>query len=51
MGANIPPAGEIFVTYEQYAQMPDDGRRYEILEGVLQVTPSPTTRHQRVSYQ
>jgi len=50
MGANIPPAGEIFVTYEQYVQMPDDGRRYEILEGVLQMmTPSPTTRHQRVS--
>ncbi|MDH7578931.1 MAG: Uma2 family endonuclease [Bacillota bacterium] len=49
MGANVPPAGEIFVTYEQYAQMPDDGRRYEILEGVLQMTPSPTTRHQRVS--
>lgn len=49
MGASIPPAGEIFVTYEQYAQMPDDGRRYEILEGMLQMTPSPTTRHQRVS--
>jgi len=49
MGASIPPAGEIFVTYEQYAQMPDDGRRYEILEGMLQMTPSPTTKHQRVS--
>ncbi|MGB9792679.1 MAG: Uma2 family endonuclease [Thermacetogeniaceae bacterium] len=48
MGASFPPAGEIYVTYEQYAQMPDDGRRYEILEGVLQVTPSPTPKHQRV---
>lgn len=49
MSASMPPAGEIVVTYEQYAQMPDDGRRYELFEGVLQVAPSPTTRHQRVS--
>jgi len=50
MAANVPPAGEIFVTYDEYAQMPDDGRRYEVLEGMLHMmTPSPTTRHQRVS--
>ncbi|MEW6273874.1 MAG: Uma2 family endonuclease [Bacillota bacterium] len=44
-----PPAGEIVLTYEDYLRLPDDGRRYEILEGVLHVTPSPTTTHQRVS--
>ncbi len=44
-----PPAGEIILTYEDYQRLPDDGRRYEILEGVLHVTPSPTTVHQRVS--
>lgn len=43
-----PPAGEIVLTYEDYLRLPDDGRRYEILEGVLHVTPSPTTVHQRV---
>ncbi len=29
--------------------MPDDGNRYEAIDGVLYVTPGPTTRHQRVS--
>ncbi|HHW43526.1 MAG TPA: Uma2 family endonuclease [Desulfotomaculum sp.] len=44
-----PPAGKIILTYEDYLDLPDDGNRYEILEGVLHVTPSPTTRHQRIS--
>jgi len=29
--------------------LPDDGRRYEILEGELFVNPAPTTMHQTVS--
>lgn len=49
MSLPVPPAGKIVLTYEDYLHLPDDGRRYEILEGVLYVTPSPTTRHQRVS--
>ncbi|WP_027356738.1 Uma2 family endonuclease [Desulfofundulus thermocisternus] len=49
MGTPTPPAGKIVLTYEDYLDLPDDGNRYEILEGVLHVTPSPTTRHQRVS--
>jgi len=28
--------------------LPDDGNRYEIIDGVLQVTPSPTAGHQWV---
>jgi len=36
----------VTLTYEDYAQLPDDGRRYEIIEGVLYVSPSPSTRHQ-----
>jgi Uma2 family endonuclease len=41
------PAGRIVLTYEDYCDLPDDGRRYEILEGELAVTPSPTVWHQR----
>ncbi|MBI4573246.1 MAG: Uma2 family endonuclease, partial [candidate division NC10 bacterium] len=32
-----------------YVLLPDDGKRYEILDGDLYVTPSPTARHQRLS--
>jgi Uma2 family endonuclease len=34
-------------TYEAYAALPDDGNRYEVLNGVLYVSPSPSPRHQR----
>ena len=40
------PAGRIVLTYEDYCALPDDGRRYEILEGELAVTPSPSRSHQ-----
>lgn len=34
------------LTYEDYAALPDDGRRYELHEGELSVTPAPGTDHQ-----
>ncbi|WP_373229343.1 Uma2 family endonuclease [Cohnella sp.] len=38
------------VTYETYAAMPDDGQRYEIVDGSMEMmTPSPSTTHQAVS--
>jgi Uma2 family endonuclease len=37
------------LTYENYAALPDDGRRYEIHDGELSVTPSPGTPHQEIS--
>jgi len=41
--------GEHPVTYEMYAEMPDDGHRYEIIEGKLEMmTPAPTPTHQAV---
>lgn len=36
------------LTYEDYCALPDDGRRYEILDGELGVTPAPAPRHQKV---
>jgi Uma2 family endonuclease len=34
------------LTYEDYAQIPDDGRRHEIIDGLHYVSPSPTRTHQ-----
>jgi Uma2 family endonuclease len=44
MGAPV----KLALTYEDYALLPDDGKRYEILDGELFVTPAPSTKHQRV---
>jgi Uma2 family endonuclease len=35
------------LTYRDYAALPEDGRRYELHDGELSVTPAPGTRHQR----
>ena len=35
--------------YDDYARIPPDGKRYELLEGDLYVTPAPSPLHQRVS--
>ncbi len=43
------PKGKIVLTYEDYALLPNDRNRYEILEGELTVTPAPSTKHQTVS--
>ena len=37
------------LTYEDYCLIPDDGNRYELLEGQLRVTPAPGLEHQHVS--
>ena len=37
------------LSYEDYALIPDDGQRHEILEGEHYATPSPFFRHQLVS--
>jgi Uma2 family endonuclease len=45
-----PPAGQPF-TIAELDRMPDDGRRYELLEGVLIVSPRPVVLHQEVAFQ
>ena len=36
------------LTYADYAALPDDGRRFELIDGELFEMNAPTTRHQRI---
>ena len=36
------------LTADDMAAMPDDGHRYELIDGTLVVTPAPMRRHQRL---
>jgi Uma2 family endonuclease len=36
------------LTYHDLLEMPDDGQRYESIDGELIVTPAPAMKHQRV---
>jgi Uma2 family endonuclease len=37
------------MTVREYRLLPEDGRRWELVEGAFVVTPAPTPLHQRVS--
>ena len=37
------------ITWQDVQQLPEDGKRYEAIEGGLYVTAAPSYRHQRVS--
>jgi Uma2 family endonuclease len=43
-GRSLPAPGEW--TYDDYALLPEDGWRYEILRGNLTMTPAPAWKHQ-----
>jgi Uma2 family endonuclease len=36
------------LTYDDFLKLPDDGKRYEIIDGELYVNASPVPRHQRI---
>lgn len=38
------------MTWSDYESLPDDGNRYEVLEGELVMVPAPDLRHQKVSW-
>jgi Uma2 family endonuclease len=49
VGTADVPVAHVTWTYDDYRLLPDDGNRYEVIDGDLVVTPVPTTTHQRVS--
>ncbi|MBV9228886.1 MAG: Uma2 family endonuclease [Chloroflexi bacterium] len=47
---DVPGPKQGYWTYSHYAALPDDGNRYEIIDGVLYfMPPSPNERHQRAN--
>ncbi len=46
---NAQAARKVAWDYEAYCGFPDDGKRYEIIEGELHVSPAPSTLHQLIS--
>lgn len=45
---NVPGPRQGFWTYDDYAAIPEDGKRYEIVNGVLYMSPSPSWSHQEI---
>lgn len=45
---NVPGPKQGFWTYDDYATIPDDGNKYEIVNGVLYMSPSPSWSHQEI---
>jgi hypothetical protein len=41
---NQHAAGPTQWTYDEYARLPDDGDRYEVIQGEVCVTPGPRPR-------
>ena len=44
MGTEVFPK----LTYEEFRQLPDDGKYYELIGGEVHLTPAPNTKHQCV---
>jgi Uma2 family endonuclease len=47
--SSLAPAAPIILTEDDYQRFPDDGRRWELIDGEAYVTPAPSLEHQRVS--
>jgi Uma2 family endonuclease len=46
---HVPGPAQGCWTYEDYAALPDDGNRYEVIDGILYLMPGPNTPHQGAS--
>lgn len=49
MTESQPPAGSAPFTVRDLEGMPEDGRRYELIDGSLVVSPAPGLRHQKIA--
>jgi Uma2 family endonuclease len=47
-GIAMPIPAELKLTYEDYLNLPNDGKRHEIIDGEHYMTPSPQSRHQLI---
>jgi Uma2 family endonuclease len=47
--SRIVPHKPVPLTYREYALLPEDGKRHELIEGEFYVTPSPNPLHQTIS--
>ena len=45
----IPVQEKVRYTYKDYLELPDDGKRYQIIQGELFMAPAPSPYHQRIS--
>jgi len=45
----MPVSASTALTYEDYLELPNDGKRYEIIDGDLYVNPAPARKHQIVA--
>ena len=41
--------GSLKLTYDDFVQFPDDGKRHELIDGEHYVTPSPNGKHQTIA--
>ena len=49
-GNSLRPPSGVKLTYDDLVLFPDDGKRHELIDGAHYVTPSPSRKHQRVSF-
>ncbi len=47
----VMPRDAVEWTVRDLDLLPEDGLRYELLDGTLLVSPAPTRRHQRAAFQ
>ena len=45
----MAPQTSTRITYEDFLELPDDGKQYELIEGELVLNPTPITRHQWIA--